>query len=191
MSKSNHISTLIYYALSFESETHHATSEATRALTINIKRCHTNEKIISIPLEFSTTAVGSLTDSTFTIMQYMFTCHDISTYSSLTIDEKTSSYVYKTISSLARYEDIILHLTDFNPPSVYRMDVHRATSILQSARTLQSTKDKYEQCTICMDIIVEGQIMNALQCTHIYHHQCITDWIKINVSCHVCKETIS
>ncbi|CAH8323152.1 unnamed protein product [Eruca vesicaria subsp. sativa] len=147
------------YALSFESETHHANSEATRTITINIKRWHTNEDIIFIPLKFSTYDVGSLSDSTFTIMQYMLTCHDISNYSSLRITEKTSTYVYKTVTSLNSYEDtnvhIILHLTDFNTPSVHKMAVHRATSVLQSARTVQTPKDEYERCTISMDIIIE------------------------------------
>ncbi|CAH8382490.1 unnamed protein product [Eruca vesicaria subsp. sativa] len=182
------------YALSFESETHLANSEATRTITININRCHKNEDIISISLQFSTNDVGSLSDSTFTIMQYMLTCHDISNYSSLRITEKTSTYVYKTVTSLNSYEDtnvhIILHLTDFNPPSVHQMAVRRATSVLQSARTVQTPNDEYERCIICMDIINETQLMNALQCTHIYHHQCITDWIKMNISCPLCRETI-
>ncbi|CAH8391789.1 unnamed protein product [Eruca vesicaria subsp. sativa] len=110
------------------------------------------------------------------------------------IAEKTSRYVSEVVSSLNNYEQtnehIILHLTHFNPPSVNKMEIQTAASDLESEMTIQTTKDEYEECTICMDIISEGQDMNSLQCGHIYHHECITNWVKINESCPLCRETI-
>ncbi|CAH8360235.1 unnamed protein product [Eruca vesicaria subsp. sativa] len=182
------------YSLIFETETHHATYGATRMLTINIHRFKTNEDNVSIPLEFATTNVGSLTESTFTILQYTLICQNISTYLCMRIAEKTSRYVSEVVSSLNNYEqtnvNIILHLTHFNPPSVNMMEIQTAASDLESEMAIQTTKDEYEECTICMDMISEGQDMNSLQCGHIYHHECITNWVKINESCPLCRETI-
>lgn len=71
-------------------------------------------------------------------MQYMLTSHDISIYSAIRITESSSSYAYKTVSSLANYEGtsvhIILYLTDFNPHSIHIMDVDIATTNLKAAK---------------------------------------------------------
>ncbi|KAL0681861.1 hypothetical protein Bca4012_048708 [Brassica carinata] len=39
--------------------------------------------------------------------------------------------------------------------------------------------------------VVRGEIIDALQCNHIYHHRCIIDWIRMNLKCPTCRDTIS
>ena len=107
----------------------------------------------------------------------------------------SSSYVYKTVSSLTNYEEtsvhIILHLTYFNPHSIHRMDVDISTTNLHAEKRALSATEEDELCNICMDKVVRCEIINALQCNHIYHHQCIIDWIRMNLKCPTCRDTIS
>lgn len=183
------------YALTFDSETTPAISKAARTIGININRWNTNQTDIYISLEFSTTVFGYLTDTTLEMMQYMLTSHDISTYSAMRITESSSSYTFKTVTSLSNYEGtnvhIILYLTDFNPHSIRRLDVDIATTNLKAAKRNPSQTEEHEMCIICMNKVERGQIVNVLHCNHIYHHHCILDWIQMNIRCPTCRDTVT
>ncbi|KAL0690237.1 hypothetical protein Bca4012_089915 [Brassica carinata] len=153
------------YALLFESKLYPGSLEARRDLTININRWNTNQTDISIPLEFSTTP-RYLSDTTVDVMQHMLTYHDMGIYSASRITEQTSTYVYNTVSSLANYDEtsvhIVLHLTDFNPHSIHRLDVDVATENLQTNKRAPYATEEGELCNICMNMVETGEIINAL-----------------------------
>ncbi|KAF3597773.1 hypothetical protein DY000_02020439 [Brassica cretica] len=183
------------YALFFESKLYPESLEVRRDLTININRWNTNQTDISIPLEFSTTPFRYLSDTTVDVMQHMLTYHDMGIYSASRITEQTSTYVYNTVTSLANYDEtsvhIVLHLTDFNPHSIHRLDVDVATADLQTNKRAPYATEEGELCNICMNKVESGEFINALHCNHIYHHQCIIDWIRMNIRCPTCRDTIS
>lgn len=144
-----------------------------RDLIVNINRMNTNQANISITINFPTTAHGYLNDTTIDIMQYMLTYHDISIISSANIAESASMYVYTTISPLANYEGtnvhIILYLTEFIPQAIHGIDVDIALKNLHAERRIPSPAEEDEFCPICIEQIVKGEVINSLQCRHIYH----------------------
>lgn len=42
-------------------------------------------------------------------------------------------------------------------------------------------------CAICLDNYKENDIISELDCNHIYHNKCISDWIIINNTCPQCR----
>jgi hypothetical protein len=44
-----------------------------------------------------------------------------------------------------------------------------------------------ENCTICLSDYEEGETLRTLPCFHIFHKDCIDDWLKQSKVCPVCK----
>ncbi|WZY78430.1 hypothetical protein YC2023_024814 [Brassica napus] len=59
-----------------------------------------------------------------------------------------------------------------------------ASTNLHTERRAPSPAEEDEPFTICIEQIVKGGFINLLQCNHIYHHQGIIDWIRMNIRCH-------
>lgn len=53
-------------------------------------------------------------------------------------------------------------------------------------------KEKTPQCSICLSDFLEKESVIKLKCnlTHIFHEECIVDWIQLNFSCPLCREPI-
>ena len=49
------------------------------------------------------------------------------------------------------------------------------------------TKCDQVQCTICLERFKEGENIRRLECLHIYHINCIKNWLKNKDQCPVCK----
>jgi predicted nucleic acid-binding Zn ribbon protein len=49
---------------------------------------------------------------------------------------------------------------------------------------------KDENCTICVSEIEEGEQITELECKHILHTSCITEWVKYKSECPVCRHAI-
>ena len=49
------------------------------------------------------------------------------------------------------------------------------------------TKCDQIQCTICLERFKEGENIRRLECLHIYHINCIKNWLKNKDQCPVCK----
>ena len=80
---------------------------------------------------------------------------------------------------------LLLYITYFNPQAI-----HVASTNLHTERRAPSPVEEDEPYTICIEQIVKGKVINSLQCNHIYHHQRIIDWIRMNIRCHTCRDTI-
>jgi Ring finger domain len=56
---------------------------------------------------------------------------------------------------------------------------------------LENDQDQRE-CPICMSALTKGQIVSWSaneKCSHVYHHQCIKEWLLRHVECCLCKNT--
>jgi hypothetical protein len=62
---------------------------------------------------------------------------------------------------------------------------------LDKIKTLKITKDMNERCTICMDDMKEGEEYYNLTCKHIFHIDCIKEYLlNYNHMCPLCKKDI-
>ena len=53
-----------------------------------------------------------------------------------------------------------------------------------------TTDKKYDSCSICTDNFLDSDVVSVLDCGHIYHPTCITEWGKYKPNCPVCKTDI-
>ncbi|KAM0825558.1 hypothetical protein ACQ4PT_069475 [Festuca glaucescens] len=53
-----------------------------------------------------------------------------------------------------------------------------------------SSKKNTEECVICKSTYKSRQKLIRLPCSHCYHADCITRWLKINKACPVCNEEV-
>lgn len=52
-------------------------------------------------------------------------------------------------------------------------------------------KDKDQFCAICQDCIqIDSDIVRELECNHIYHIECVDNWLIIKNECPMCKKKI-
>uniref|UniRef100_A0A804MQ98 RING-type domain-containing protein n=1 Tax=Zea mays TaxID=4577 RepID=A0A804MQ98_MAIZE len=57
---------------------------------------------------------------------------------------------------------------------------------------MQSVQDgNTEQCVICRVELEEGESLIALPCKHLYHPECINQWLQINKVCPMCSAEVS
>ena len=52
---------------------------------------------------------------------------------------------------------------------------------------LSLTLDLHKECPVCQDDFVEGVETIVLPCKHIFHPDCILNWLKLNGTCPVCR----
>ncbi|CAK8570800.1 unnamed protein product [Lathyrus sativus] len=53
---------------------------------------------------------------------------------------------------------------------------------------LNETSTHSKTCTICQEDYVEGEIIGRLDCRHIYHLECIKQWLLLKNACPICKQ---
>jgi len=57
-------------------------------------------------------------------------------------------------------------------------------------KELVETKQK-DRCTICLQDINPGEYMTTLKCSHYYHYECITEYLKeFDYKCPICREDV-
>jgi hypothetical protein len=51
-------------------------------------------------------------------------------------------------------------------------------------------KDEEELCSICYYNLKEGEEIHKLECKHVFHCECIKEWLMKERSCPLCKQEI-
>jgi hypothetical protein len=46
------------------------------------------------------------------------------------------------------------------------------------------------ECTICQEEFVDKEEVVRLSCEHFFHVSCISQWLKVNATCPVCRHSI-
>ncbi|CAK7335203.1 unnamed protein product [Dovyalis caffra] len=85
--------------------------------------------------------------------------------------------------------------TSFDPWVLPWVDSRRGLEAAESAgESLPSValrkddlKDGFGVCAICMNGVVEGEMVKRLPCSHYYHGECILPWLRIKNTCPVCR----
>ncbi|KAH8739434.1 ring finger [Cryptosporidium ryanae] len=66
-----------------------------------------------------------------------------------------------------------------------------STSVFGSTSSNGTQKSKYcYSCVICLNNIKDEDLIRSLPCSHIYHHNCIDEWVKIKSSCPLCNTSL-
>mmetsp|Transcript_34556 Transcript_34556/g.40005 ORF Transcript_34556/g.40005 Transcript_34556/m.40005 type:complete len:316 (-) Transcript_34556:30-977(-) len=71
--------------------------------------------------------------------------------------------------------------------------------LIDNLEGVEITEDQYEykeqkgqnlppECSICIDLLNENTV--RLGCSHLFHRQCISQWLEIHNACPVCREPI-
>mmetsp|Transcript_24376 Transcript_24376/g.26645 ORF Transcript_24376/g.26645 Transcript_24376/m.26645 type:complete len:319 (-) Transcript_24376:757-1713(-) len=45
-------------------------------------------------------------------------------------------------------------------------------------------------CPICLSEFVEGETARLLNCQHMFHQQCVDEWLRVNASCPTCRKRL-
>lgn len=56
--------------------------------------------------------------------------------------------------------------------------------------TYYSTQYSCDSCTICRDSFTDGTKISELNCEHIFHPECISEWMKYKQVCPVCRSNV-
>ena len=51
-------------------------------------------------------------------------------------------------------------------------------------------KYKYKACCICLRDYRNGDKIRKLNCNHYFHQKCIDPWVKKNIQCPLCKQSV-
>lgn len=68
----------------------------------------------------------------------------------------------------------------------------QSTGLYQSNTSIYTAVTSNDTCPICLDEYESTDILRILPCSHIYHPQCIDEWLLIkSASCPMCKYNVS
>ena len=61
-------------------------------------------------------------------------------------------------------------------------------NLMESMNVKDEGIEDQDVCSICIDILEDE--VEVMDCSHIYHHDCISEWMKQNPVCPVCRAYI-
>jgi hypothetical protein len=72
------------------------------------------------------------------------------------------------------------------------LELRKNESIVLEYDWIEYNKDcKYNSCTICIEDFKEEYYIVKLDCGHLFHEECISEWGLYKQECPVCKKEIS
>jgi len=70
------------------------------------------------------------------------------------------------------------------PPRMEKDDI----SSLPQIQVTKQHIDQKAQCSVCWEDFKLDEMVNQLQCEHIFHNECITPWLELHATCPVCRK---
>ena len=72
--------------------------------------------------------------------------------------------------------------------------VHKVKKKVQSKIELKSRNydlsDKNQKCSICMDMFIDGDIIETTECNHKFHAKCVQTWLLEKSICPECRTSL-
>lgn len=74
-----------------------------------------------------------------------------------------------------------------------RQQIHTAADSVLDRLPVSYSQNNHRNtnCVVCISEISTGEAVRTLPCMHFFHKDCIDQWLKTNMSCPVCKRTVS
>ncbi|RYG45090.1 E3 ubiquitin protein ligase, partial [archaeon] len=60
-------------------------------------------------------------------------------------------------------------------------------NVLSAGSTLAACSMEVDDCVVCLDGMLPGQVLKALPCKHRFHSQCIDTWLERSLVCPLCN----
>lgn len=73
------------------------------------------------------------------------------------------------------------------PKTVKKYEEYKVSSDIHIKKDDILMDLKELQCSICIEHYKNDEIVNCLECKHIYHQECIKLWLENNNSCPICR----
>ena len=65
---------------------------------------------------------------------------------------------------------------------------HQVPATMASIKALEKVVlDGSDHCTICLDEFCVGSVVTRMPCSHVYHPDCIVEWLKTSNLCPLCR----
>ena len=87
------------------------------------------------------------------------------------------------------YQDDIIN-SMFETYQNQELDRNEKIKIDVESKKFSETEKNFTSCSICSDDYKDEDIVSTLDCSHIFHKNCIEEWGHYNPVCPVCKSTI-
>ncbi|XP_052789448.1 uncharacterized protein LOC128223960 isoform X2 [Mya arenaria] len=65
---------------------------------------------------------------------------------------------------------------------------HLPVHVYQPSATSDSDGDSKTDCLVCMEEFQAGERLKTLPCCHLYHVDCIDEWLRRNAVCPICRQ---
>ena len=79
--------------------------------------------------------------------------------------------------------------TDLQTNIIYQTDNSKVISKIKKNVLAPKDIDKSSSCSICLEEFNSEKEIAFLDCKHVYHMDCIIEWIKKEVSCPLCRSS--
>ncbi|KAK8521181.1 hypothetical protein V6N13_077298 [Hibiscus sabdariffa] len=74
---------------------------------------------------------------------------------------------------------------------VHWVDEDEENLPLKKKKKLGEGSSSEKGCTICLDEFSDGVEVTSMPCGHIYHYDCIVEWLKTSHMCPLCRYQMS
>lgn len=69
-------------------------------------------------------------------------------------------------------------------------EISKLPRIELTEQNISSEKEKCSECPVCREEFQSGETLVELVCKHRFHQDCITEWLRINGTCPVCRRNL-
>lgn len=58
-------------------------------------------------------------------------------------------------------------------------------------RSQERIGETQEQCMVCLTEFADGECLRQLGCDHLFHRECVDEWLQRSPACPICKQSVS
>ncbi|ESP01849.1 hypothetical protein LOTGIDRAFT_138976, partial [Lottia gigantea] len=67
---------------------------------------------------------------------------------------------------------------------------HKYKQVKRCGDEEEENDDQLEKCTICLSEFEDGEDVRRLPCMHLFHIECVDQWLCTNKKCPICRVDI-
>merc|ERR1719265_158888 len=112
------------------------------------------------------------------------------------LDEDLRQRLQRNGNFTANDYELLLQLDDAaaNEPHARQATQEERVSLLSQLQAYPAPACVEDtQCAICLQSIQKGETVSRLPCSHMFHHGCIEEWLRVGAkpACPICQSSIS